>query len=97
MIKQYDEFKKVSTGQGDDSTAVCSLDYAYLNDNYKLIAVDLSKQEALGADPRSNQQIVFQCVVGGACNTKTRLFTILEKSKETVLEFYQGTAKVLWI
>ena len=95
MIKQYDEVRKVSTGQGDDCTAVCSLDYAYLNDNYNLIAVDLSKQKALGADPRSNQEIVFQYVVGGTGNTKIRLFIILVKSKETVLEFYQGTAKVM--
>ena len=68
-----------------------------MNDNYNLIAADLSKQKALGADPRSNQEIVFQCVVGGTGNTKIRPFIILEKSKETVLEFYQGTVKVLWI
>ena len=43
------------------------------------------------------QQIVFQGVFGGADNTKIRLYTILETSKETVLEFNQGTAKVLWI
>ena len=47
------------------------------------------------ANPRTIQQIVFQGVVGGAYNTKIRLYTILEKSKETVLEFYKGTAKVL--
>ena len=73
------------------------LDYAYFNDNYRLIAVDLSKQKALDADPRAIQQIVFQGVVGGAHNTKIRLYTILEKRKNTVLEFYKGAAKVLWI
>ena len=41
------------------------------------------------------QQIVFQGVVGGAAGTKIRLYTILEKSKETILEFAKGTAKVL--
>ena len=71
------------------------MDYAYFKDNYKLIAVDLSKQKALDADPRAIQQIVFQGVVGGANNTKIRLYTILEKSKETILEFAKGTAKVL--
>ena len=71
------------------------LDYAYFKDNYRLIAVDLSKQKALGADPRKIQQIVFQGVVGGDDNTKVRLYTILEQSNETVLELQKGTAKFL--
>ena len=60
-----------------------------------LIPVGLSKQKALDVDPRVIQQIVFEGVVGRADNTKIRLYTILEKSKETVLEFYKGTAKLL--
>ena len=95
LIKQYDEVRKVSTGQGDDYTKGCLLDYAYFKDNYRLIAVDLSKQKALDADPRAIQQIVFQGVVGGENNAKIRLYTILEKSKETILEFAKGTTKVL--
>ena len=71
------------------------MDYAYFKDNYKLIAVDLSKQKDLDVDPRAIQQIVFQGVVGGDNNTKIRLYTILEQSKETMLEFSKGTAKVL--
>ena len=95
LIKQYDEVRKVSTEYGDDYTTGCLLDYAYFKDNYKLIAVDLSKQKALDADPRAIQQIVFQGVVGGNDGTKVRLYTILEQSKETMLEFSKGTAKVL--
>ena len=95
IIKQYDEFRKVSIGYGDDYTTGCLLDYAYFKDNYSLIAVDLSKQKTLDADPRAIQQIVFQRVVGGENNTKIRLYTILEKSKETILEFAKGTTKVL--
>ena len=53
LIKQYDEIRKVSTGYGDDYTTGCLLDYAYFKDNYRLIAVDLSKQKALDADPRA--------------------------------------------
>ena len=60
----------------------------------QLIAVDLSKQKALHADPRAIQQIVFQGVVGGAAGTKIRLNTILEESKETILEFAKETVKV---
>ena len=95
MIKQYDEVRKVSIRYADDYTTGSSSDFAYFKDNYKLIAVDLRKQKALDADPRAIQQIVFQGVVGGENNTKIRLYTILEKSKETILEFAKGTAKVL--
>ena len=59
LIKQHDEVRKVSTGQGDDYTTGCLLDHAYFKDNYRLIAVDLSNQKALDADPREIQQIVF--------------------------------------
>ena len=72
LIKQYDEIRKVSTGYGDDYTTGCLLDYAYFKDNYRLIAVDLSKQKALDADPRAIQQIVFQ----GVENIKTRDCTL---------------------
>ena len=95
LIERYDEVRKVSTGQGDDYSTGCLLDYAYFKDNYKLIAVDLSKQKALDADPRAIQQVVFQGVAGGAAKTKIKLCTILTKSKETLLEFYKGTANVL--
>ena len=43
LIEQYDEVRKVSTRQGDDYTTGCLLDYAYFQDNYRLIAVDISK------------------------------------------------------
>ena len=69
--------------------------YAYFKDNCKLIPVVWSKQKALDADPRAIQQIVFQGVVGGDDNTKIRLYTILEQSKERILEFYKRTAEVL--
>ena len=42
-IKQYGEIKKISTGQGDDYTTGCLLDFSYFEKNYQLIAVDLSK------------------------------------------------------
>ena len=45
LIKQYDVVRKVSTGQGDGYTIGCLLDYVYFKNNYKLIAVDLSKQK----------------------------------------------------
>ena len=57
LIKQYNEVRKVSTGQGDYYTTGCLLDYAYFKNNYRPIAADLSKQKALDADPRAIQQI----------------------------------------
>ena len=58
-IKQYDEIRKISTGQGHDYTTGCLLDLAYFENNYRLIAADLNKQKALDADSRAIQQIIF--------------------------------------
>ena len=71
------------------------MDYVYFKENCRLIAVDLSKQKALDADPRVIEQMTFQGVAKGDAGTKIRLYTILELSKETMLEFSKGTAKVL--
>ena len=89
--RQYDELRKVTLGKGDDYTTGCLLDYAYFKNNYKIIAVDLSKQNELDTDPRAIQQIEF---VGTVANTSA-IVTILESSKETVLEFFKGTAKII--
>ena len=91
QIKKYDEIRKIATGKGDDYTTGCLIDYQYFKDHYQLIAVDLSTQKELDADPRAIQQIEFY----GKLGTDSQVFTVLEKSKETVLEFYKGTAKVL--
>ena len=45
LIKQYDEIRKISTGQGDDYTTGCLLDFAYFENNYRLISADLSKKK----------------------------------------------------
>ena len=49
----YENIRKIAIGQGDDYTTGCLLDYSYFADTYKMIAVDLSKQHALDADPRA--------------------------------------------
>ena len=58
-----------------------------------MIAIDFSKQQALDADPRAIQQINFTANLDRAGNIT--MFFIIEKAKETVLEFSQGTVKVL--
>ena len=95
-IKQYDEVRKVSTGQGDDYTTGCLLDFDYFEKNYKIIAADLSKQKALDADSRAIQQIIFTGKIKATvANTRVIIYYILEQSKETKLEFAKGTTKVL--
>ena len=96
LIKQYDEVRKISTGQGDDYTTGCLLDFAYFEKNYRLIAADLSKQKALDADSRAIQQIIFTGKIKATeANTRVIIYYILEQSKETKLEFAKGTTKVL--
>ena len=58
-----------------------------------MIAIDLSKQQALDVDPKAIQQINFTADLDRAGNT--RFYFILEEAKETVFEFSQGTVKVL--
>ena len=89
----YDNIRKIATGQGDDYTTGCLLDCPYFSNTYKMIAVDLSKQQALDADPRAIQQINFTANLDRAGNT--RVYFILEEAKETILDFSQGTVKVL--
>ena len=92
MIKTYENIRKITTGQGDDYTTGCLLDYIYLKKYYKMIAIDLSKQQALDADPKAIQQINFAANLSRAGNT--RFYFILEEAKETIFKFSQGTVKV---
>ena len=91
LIKQCDEIRKTATGQGDDYTTESLLDYQYFKDHYNLIAIDLSKQKELDADLRAIQQIEFY----GILKSNSLLYTVSEKSKETMLQFSKRTAKVL--
>ena len=91
-IEKYRELKKVMIGkrEGEDYTTGSLLDFNYFDKHYKLVAVDLSKQKELDADLRAIQQIEFKQMLG----TNSTIYWVLEKSKETILEFYKGTVKV---
>ena len=93
MIKTNENVRKIATGQGDDYTTGCLLDYSYFKDHYEMIAIDLSKEQALDADPRAIQQINITANLDRAENTT--MFFIIEEGKETVLNFSQETGKVL--
>ena len=79
-LRTYDNIQKVTTGQGDDYTTGCLLDYPYFKEHYQLIVIDLSKQQALDADSKAIQQINFIGNLYQAGNTK-------KETKETILNF----------
>ena len=89
-IEKYRELKKVMIGKGEDYTKGSLLDYNYFKKHYKLVAIDLSKQKELDADPRAIQQFEFKYML----RTNSTIYWVLRKSKETMLEFYKGTVKV---
>ena len=88
----YENIRKISTGQGDDFTSGCLLDYTYFKNHYKMIAIDLCKQQALDADPKAIQQINFTANLHRA---NAIFYFILEEAKETVLEFSQRTVLLM--
>ena len=69
------------------------LDFPYFRGNYKILVIDLSKQQALDADPTAIQQITFTANLDRAGNTI--MFFITDEAIETALDFSQGTVKVL--
>ena len=77
-------------GKGEDNTTGSLFDLNYFDKHYKLVAVDLPKQKELDADPRAVQQIEFKYML----RTNSTIYWVLEKCKETILEFDKGTGKV---
>ena len=82
-----EKFEKIETGQVDDYTAGCLLDYSYFKNYYKMIAIDLSKQQALDANPKAIQQISFTGNLDQAAGVK--MFFIIEETTETVQIFHK--------
>ena len=79
MTKRYENIRKIAAGQGYDYTTVCLLDCTFFKDHYKMIAIDLSKQKALDADPAAIQQINFTANLDREWNTT--IFFIIEEAK----------------
>ena len=93
-IRTYENIRKIATGQGDDYTTGCLLDYNYFKKHYKMIARYFSKQKALNADPKAIQQVNFTRNISGNNNNRL-IFFIIEEAKETVLNFSLETVQVL--
>ena len=77
-LKTFDNIRKTATSQGDDYTTGCLLDYHYFKTYYKLIAIDLSKQQKLNADPKAIQRINFAGNVTGG-RSKRKSFRIFKR------------------
>ena len=89
------QLNNMRTGKGDNYTTDYLLDFDYFEKNYRIIAVDLSKQKALDADLRAIQRIIFTGEMKATvASTKVTFFYVLEESKETILEFSKGTTTV---
>ena len=86
-------FEKIPIGQGDDYTTVCLLDYHYFKKYYKLIAIELNKQQKLDAGPKAIQQTNFNGNLDR--DGSTQMFFIIEEAKKAVLGFLKGTVEVL--
>ena len=91
-IKTYENIRKDTTCQGDDCTTGCLLDYHYFKTN-KMIAIDLSKQEALHVDPKAIQEINITGNLNGVNNRI--IFLIIEELKQTISDLSQRIVKVL--
>ena len=92
-LKPYDNIRKIATGQRDGYTTGCLLDYPYFKNYYKLIGIDLSKQQKVHADPNAVQQTNFTGNLDRA--EGSTMFLIIDEAKETVLDFSKGTIKIL--
>ena len=93
MKTTNENIRKIATGKGDDYMTGFLLDYSYFKENYRVVAIDLSKQQALDPDLRAIQQINFTANLDRVGNTAMSF--IIEEAWETVLDFSQGTVKVL--
>ena len=90
-MRTYDNIRKIETGHGDDYTTSCLLDYVYFKNYYKIIAIDLSKQQALNADLKAIQQIYFTENVEWAGSTT--IFFIIEEAKENYFRCFTKNCK----
>ena len=85
--KIYENIQKITRSKGDNSTISCLLDYTYCKENYQLIAIDLSKEQTLNANPNAIYQINFK----GNIHQKgyTTIFFIIEEVKEDLMLFHK--------
>ena len=78
MKTTNENIRKIATGKGDDYMTGFLLDYSYFKENYRVVAIDLSKQQVLDPDLRAIQQINFTANLDRVGNTT--MFFIIEEA-----------------
>ena len=91
-LKTYDNIRKIATVHGDDYITGCLLVYHYFEKRDKLVAMDLSKQQKLDADPKAIQQVNFTRNLNR--EEDETMFLIIHEAKEIVLDSSKGTANL---
>ena len=100
-IKRQKDIRKLTTGQEEDYTTGCLLDYEYIKNHFKLEAIGVKRQKELDSDVKAIQKMEFfrqfnNDYVLSTDETQSKfLITILEKIKETRLKFSQVSKKIL--
>ena len=83
--------KIIDISRNNEYTTGNLLDYDYFKKYYKLIAIDLSKQQVL----QENDDLIQQVNFIGRLEEEANVFIIIEKKEHNVLEFSQNFANVL--
>ena len=96
-LRTNDNIRNILTGQGDDYLTGFLLDYNYFNKYYRMIAIDLSKQQELDAEAKVKQQINFKGNLAWEANTNTTMFFIIEEAKRTIKELWKYYKFILHI
>ena len=84
--------KIIDISRNNEYTTGKLLDYDYFKKYYKLIAIDLSKQQVL----QENKDLIQQINFIGRLEEETNVFIIIEKKENTTLEFSQNFANVIY-
>ena len=94
-IKQYDEVRKASTGQGDDYTTGCLLDFTYFEKKLHFNCRWFKQTKRFRCWFKSNSKNYFTGKTKSTvANTRVIIYYILEQSKEKILQLSKGTTKV---
>ena len=89
MNKTHENIRRIATGKRDDYTTGFLLDYPYFKENYKMIAIDLSKQNELDADPRAIQQTNFTANL----ELEIQQYSLLLKKQKKCFRIFIGHRK----
>ena len=82
-MRTYENIWKITTREGDDCTTGCLIGYPYCEKYYKMISIDLSKQETLDADPKARYNAIYNKNIERNGNT-TQCFSLLKKRRKTI-------------